>query len=55
MVAHRGAARDTDAWISLDTSLEAYDLETTGVYRQILTPQGGVILQAPVKQPSATC
>lgn len=44
-----------DAWISLDTSLEAYDLETTGVYRQILTPQGGVILQAPVKEESAAC
>lgn len=44
-----------DAWISLDTSLEAYDLETTGVYRQILTPQGGVILQAPVKEQSAAC
>lgn len=42
-----------DAWLSLDTSLEAYDLETTGVYRQILTPQGGVILQAPVKEQSA--
>jgi DNA-binding transcriptional MerR regulator len=43
-----------DAWISLDTSLEEYDLETTGVYRQILTPRGGVILQAPVKERSAT-
>jgi DNA-binding transcriptional MerR regulator len=44
-----------DAWISLDTSLEAYDLETTGVYRQTVTPQGGVILQAPVKEQSAEC
>lgn len=43
-----------DAWLSLDTGLEAYDLETTGVYRQILTPQGGVILQAPVKEQSTT-
>lgn len=41
-----------DAWVSLDASLEADDLETTGVYRQILTPQGGVILQAPVTQQS---
>lgn len=39
-----------DAWISLDASLEDYDLETTGVYRQTLTPQGGVILQAPLKE-----
>jgi DNA-binding transcriptional MerR regulator len=39
-----------DAWISLDTGLEAYGLETTGVYRQVLTPRGGVILQAPVQQ-----
>lgn len=38
-----------DAWISLDASLEDYALETTGVYRQILTAQGGVILQAPLK------
>ena len=37
-----------DAWISLDASLDGYGLETTGVYRQILTPQGGVTLQAPV-------
>jgi DNA-binding transcriptional MerR regulator len=44
-----------DAWISLDASLEAYDLETTGVYRQTLTPRGGVILQAPVKEQSAEC
>ncbi len=38
-----------DAWISLDATLEAYDLETTGVYRQTLTSTGTVILQAPVK------
>lgn len=44
-----------DAWISLDASLEAYGLETTGVYRQTLTPQGGVILQAPVQEQSAEC
>jgi hypothetical protein len=44
-----------DAWIGLDTSLETYELETTGVYRQILTPQGGVVLQAPVKEHSAAC
>lgn len=41
-----------DAWISLDTSLEAHGLQTTGVYRQILTAQGGVILQAPLEEPS---
>jgi len=41
-----------DAWISLDASLDEYELETTGTYRQILTPTGGVILQAPVtRQP----
>lgn len=38
-----------DAWISLDANLEEQDLETTGVYRQTLTPGGGVILQAPVR------
>jgi DNA-binding transcriptional MerR regulator len=37
-----------DAWISLDASLDEYGLETTGVYRQTLTPDGGVTLQAPV-------
>jgi hypothetical protein len=37
-----------DAWISLDASLDEYELETTGIYRHILTPKGGVILQAPV-------
>src|SRR5215213_9260073 len=40
-----------DAWISLDASLDEYGLETTGVYRQILTPKGGVILQAPLTDP----
>lgn len=38
-----------DAWISLDASLEPHNLETTGVYRQTLTPPGGIILQAPVR------
>lgn len=37
-----------DAWISLDTSLEAYEFETTGVHRQTLTVDGGVVLQASV-------
>lgn len=37
------------AWISLDANLEEQDLETTGVYRQTLTPQGGAILQAPLR------
>jgi len=44
-----------DAWISLDASLEAYGLETTGTYRQLLTPEGGVKLQAPVKERSDAC
>lgn len=38
-----------DAWISLDAALEEHDLETTGVYRQTLTSQGKVILQAPLR------
>lgn len=38
-----------DAWITLDARLADHGLETTGVYRQILTRQGGVILQAPVR------
>jgi DNA-binding transcriptional MerR regulator len=43
-----------DAWISLDASLDEYGVETTGVYRQILTPKGAVILQAPLTdQPGA--
>jgi DNA-binding transcriptional MerR regulator len=43
-----------DAWISLDASLDEYGAETTGVYRQILTAKGAVILQAPLAdQPGA--
>jgi hypothetical protein len=38
-----------DAWISLDAALEEHDLETTGIYRQTLTAQGEVILQAPLR------
>lgn len=38
-----------DAWISLDAALEGHDLETTGIYRQTLTAQGAVILQAPLR------
>lgn len=44
-----------DAWISLDTSLEEYGLQTTGVHRQTLTDTGSVLLQAPVRQRSASC
>ncbi|GAB3246435.1 hypothetical protein GCM10027425_01800 [Alteromonas gracilis] len=44
-----------DAWISLDASLSRDGLETTGVYRHILTPQGGVVLQAPVRDQPAAC
>lgn len=44
-----------DAWISLDTSLEEYGLQTTGAHRHTLTDTGSVILQAPVKQRSASC
>lgn len=44
-----------DAWISRDASLEEHEVETTGVYRQTLTPQGGVVLQAPLrKRPRCT-
>ena len=44
-----------DAWLSLDASLEAYDLTTTGAYRQILTHEGAVIFQAPLKEQSRSC
>lgn len=37
-----------DAWITLDARLEQYRLRTEGVYRQTLSPEGGVVLQAPV-------
>lgn len=38
-----------DAWIALDANLEEHGQETTGVYRQTLTRQGGIVLQAPLK------
>lgn len=38
-----------DAWIALDANLAENGQETTGVYRQTLTRQGGIVLQAPVK------
>jgi DNA-binding transcriptional MerR regulator len=37
-----------DAWITLDARLEQNGLRTEGVYRQTLTAEGGVVLQAPV-------
>lgn len=37
-----------DAWITLDARLEQHLLRTEGVYRQTLTAEGGVVLQAPV-------
>ena len=37
-----------DAWITLDTALQEYELRTYGVYRQTLEVGGGVLLQAPV-------
>ncbi|OLT18048.1 MerR family transcriptional regulator [Serinicoccus sp. CUA-874] len=38
-----------DAWIAIDANLEQSGQETTGVYRQTLTRDGGVVLQAPLK------
>lgn len=38
-----------DAWIAIDANLEQRGQETTGVYRQTLTRDGGVVLQAPLK------
>jgi DNA-binding transcriptional MerR regulator len=38
-----------DAWISLDRRLEDQALETTGVYRQVVEPDGVVVLQAEVR------
>lgn len=37
-----------DAWMTLDTALEQYALRTSGVYRQLVTSDGRVSLQAPV-------
>lgn len=37
-----------DAWILMDAALEEYGLRMGGVYRQVLTWQGPVLLQAPV-------
>lgn len=38
-----------DAWLTVDAELENRSLTTTGVYRQTLTADGGVVLQAPVR------
>ena len=38
-----------DAWIALDSELEGRGLRTTGVYRQIMTTDGAVTLQAGVR------
>lgn len=39
-----------DAWVALDSHLAEEGLATTGVYRQTLTGEGGVVLQAPVRE-----
>lgn len=44
-----------DAWIMLDAALEKYELQMTGVYRQIVRADGPVRLQAPVAPSSASC
>ncbi len=38
-----------DAWVALDAHLEGSGLRTTGVYRQVLSRDGGVVLAAPVE------
>lgn len=38
-----------DAWIALDAGLAERDLRSTGIYRQVVTPAGLVLLQAPVR------
>lgn len=43
-----------DAWILMDAALEEYGLRMGGVYRQVLTWQGPVLLQAPVA-PVSSC
>ena len=37
-----------DAWIAIDTRLAEHGLRTSGVYRQVVTAAGPVLLQAPV-------
>lgn len=38
-----------DAWIALDTQLDERGHRTTGVHRQVLSPDGRVRLEAPVR------
>jgi hypothetical protein len=38
-----------DAWIALDSQLERRGLRTAGVYRQLISPDGSVTLQAGVR------
>lgn len=38
-----------DAWIALDTQLEERGQQTTGVYRQVLSLDGRVRLEAPIR------
>lgn len=38
-----------DAWIALDAHLEESGEQTTGVYRQVVTREGGVVLAAPLR------
>lgn len=37
-----------DAWIAIDAQVAEQQLRTSGIYRQVVTPTGGVLLQAPV-------
>lgn len=37
-----------DAWIAIDAQVAERGLRTTGIYRQVVTPAGPVLLQAPV-------
>lgn len=39
-----------DAWIAIDSRLAEHGLRTSGVYRQVVTAGGPVLLQAPVVQ-----
>lgn len=39
-----------DTWVLIDAELEKRGLTSHGVYRQIMTPEGGTTLQAPVRE-----
>lgn len=44
-----------DAWIALDSELEARGLRATGPYRQILHPNGAVTLATPISEVADAC